>query len=121
MNITSLMYDLFRYHGLDWVWFGASILAVYLLGIRNKWGFVSMIVSDLTGLGMAYLTHSGATLIGSLIYLVLNVRGWYAWRADEKSVRADAFPSRTKKVEPITKMGRFASGAESDDPDKAIV
>ena len=78
--------DLFRYYGLDWLWFGTSILAVYLLGNKNKLGFVSMIVSDLTDLAMAYLTQSNATLIGSLIYLVLNVRGWYAWRADEKRI-----------------------------------
>ncbi|NIJ52247.1 nicotinamide mononucleotide transporter [Dyadobacter arcticus] len=78
--------DLFRYYCLDWLWFGTSILAVYLLGNKNKLGFVSMIVSDLTGLAMAYLTQSTATLIGSLIYLALNVRGWYAWRADEKRI-----------------------------------
>lgn len=72
------------YYGLDWLWYGTSILAVYLLGNKNKWGFVSMIVSDLTGIGMAYFTHSGATLLGSIIYLGLNIRGWYAWRASEK-------------------------------------
>lgn len=82
--MTSFSADLFRYYGLDWLWFSASILAVYLLGNKNKFGFVSMIVSDLTRLGMAYLTHSSATLIGSLIYLALNVRGWYAWRSAEK-------------------------------------
>ena len=76
--------DLCRYYGLDWLWYSASILAVYWLGNKNKLGFLSMIVSDLTGLAMAYLTHSSATLIGSLIYLALNVRGWYAWRATEK-------------------------------------
>ncbi|MBC8155984.1 MAG: nicotinamide mononucleotide transporter [Bacteroidetes bacterium] len=78
--------DIFRYYGLDWLCFGTSILAVYLLGNKNKLGFVSMIVSDLTGLAMAYLTQSNATLIGSLIYLVLNVRGWYAWKAADERI-----------------------------------
>lgn len=79
--MTFLPSDLLLYYGLDWLWYGASILAIYLLGNKNRLGFLSMIVSDLTGLAMAYLTHSSATLIGSLIYLVLNIRGWYAWRA----------------------------------------
>lgn len=83
--MRTLLSDLFVYYGIDWLWYGASILAVYLLGNRNKLGFVSMIVSDLMGLAMAYLTHSSATLVGSLLYLLLNVRGWYAWRAAEKS------------------------------------
>jgi nicotinamide riboside transporter PnuC len=82
--MTFTTSDLFRYYGIDWLWYCTSILAVYLLGNKNKLGFVSMIVSDLTGLAMAYLTQSSATLIGSLLYLALNIRGWYAWKAEEK-------------------------------------
>jgi nicotinamide riboside transporter PnuC len=85
--MTFIINDLFRYYGLDWLWYSTSILAVYLLGNKNKLGFVIMIISDIAGLAMAYLTQSSATLVGSLIYLTLNIRGWYAWRADEKHIK----------------------------------
>ena len=75
---------MFKYYGIDWIWYATSLLSIYLLGKKNKFGFACMMVSDCAGLYMAYATESVAGLVGSLAYLILSLKGWKTWADDER-------------------------------------
>lgn len=73
------MEDLLRFYGIDWVAMALSLYAVYLLGNRNKWGFVSFIISNALWVYVGYLTGSYAIAIGNFVFLLMNSRGYLKW------------------------------------------
>lgn len=73
------MENLLRFYGIDWVAMALSLYAVYLLGNRNKWGFVSFIISNALWVYVGYLTGSYAIAIGNFVFLLMNSRGYLKW------------------------------------------
>jgi nicotinamide riboside transporter PnuC len=74
--------EIFKFYGLDWIAMALSLLAAYLLGNRNKWGFVSFIISNAIWVFVGYLTGSYAIAIGNFIFLLMNWRGWFRWKRE---------------------------------------
>lgn len=77
--------DFFKYYGVDWLAMTLSLYAVYLLGNKNKWGFVAFIISNALWLYVGYLTNSYAIAVGNFIFLLTNTRGWVRWTKEEKA------------------------------------
>lgn len=77
--------DFMKYYGVDWVAMALSLYAVYLLGNKNKWGFVAFIISNALWLYVGYLANSYAIAIGNFIFLLTNTRGWVRWTREEKA------------------------------------
>jgi nicotinamide riboside transporter PnuC len=78
--------DIFKFYGLDWIAMSLSLLAVYLLGNRNKLGFVSFIISNAIWVYVGYLTGSYAIAIGNFIFLLMNLRGWIRWKREAANI-----------------------------------
>ena len=71
---------MFKYYGLDWLGMGLALLAVYLLGNRNKFGFISFIGSNAIFVYLgATLMNSWGVAIGNAIFLIMNIRGFIRW------------------------------------------
>lgn len=93
MNVTfntKKMEVFLKYYALDWLAMGLSLLAVYLLGNKNKLGFVSFILANMlwTILGFTLINSLGIA-IGNLVFLVMNIRGFMSWNKtpqNEKSI-----------------------------------
>lgn len=79
------MASAFTYFGLDWLAMGLSLLAVYLLGNKNRWGFISFIVANFIWLyvGM-FMMQSYGIALGNFVFLILNTRGLYEWNKEVK-------------------------------------
>lgn len=77
-----------NYYLLDWIGMAFSLLAVYLLGQKNPWGFVSFIVSNLLWVAVGVLAESTGIIIGNLVFLGLNARGLLKWRREAASTPA---------------------------------
>lgn len=69
------------YYGLDWLAMAASLLAVYLLGQKNRMGFLAFIAANATWIGVGVLAASYGIVVGNGVFLALNARGWWKWRA----------------------------------------
>jgi hypothetical protein len=71
------------YYGLDWIAMALTLLASYLLGNRNHWGFIVFIVANAiwTFLGF-FMMNSIGMGIGNAIFLALNAIGWWKWRRE---------------------------------------
>lgn len=76
-----------KYYGIDWVAMALSLYAMYLLGNKNKWGFVSFIISNMLWVGVGFLMHSYAVSVGNFIFLLMNSRGLMKWINEAKATQ----------------------------------
>lgn len=72
----------FKYYGLDWVAMATSLLAVYLMGNKNRVGFLSYIIANALWiyLGVFKMQSLGIT-IGNIFFLIMNLRGFFKWKS----------------------------------------
>ncbi len=68
-----------QFYGIDWVATACGLLGVYLIGNRNKFGFVVFMVASISWIVFGSITGSYAVIIGSTIFLFLHARGLYKW------------------------------------------
>lgn len=68
-----------QYYGIDWLATVCGLTGVYLLGNKNKYGFISFMAASLSWLTFGILTGSIAMSIGSFIFFCLHLRGWLNW------------------------------------------
>jgi hypothetical protein len=75
------MGEFFRYWGLDWLAMTLSLISVYLLGNKNRVGFLVFAASNSTWifLGLTWMTSLGIA-VGNTIFLFMNIRGFVNWR-----------------------------------------
>jgi hypothetical protein len=68
------------YYGLDWLGMALSLLGVYLLGNKNRNGFLSFILANILWviLGVFFMKSVGI-VIGNLAFLGINIRGYARW------------------------------------------
>lgn len=69
-----------KYYTLDWLATGLSLLAVYLLGNKNKMGFISFSMANALWVFLGFsLMNSLGIAIGNIIFLTMNIRGYISW------------------------------------------
>lgn len=74
------MTDLFKYYGLDWLAMILSVTAMILLGNKIKWGFSFFMLANVTWVLLGiFLLYSYAIVIGNIIFLITNMRGFLKW------------------------------------------
>ncbi|KOY87684.1 hypothetical protein AD998_17495 [bacterium 336/3] len=79
------MEQFLKYYTLDWLAMILSLLAVYLLGNKNKYGFISFSLANVTWifLGLALMNSLGIG-IGNIVFLIMNIRGFISWNKNNQ-------------------------------------
>jgi hypothetical protein len=78
------MTDLLKYYGLDWVAMLLSVMAMILLGNKVKWGFSLFMLANITWILLgSLLLHSYAIVLGNIVFLITNTRGFLKWNAEK--------------------------------------
>jgi hypothetical protein len=67
------------YFGLDYIAAATAIGGMYLLGNRNRAGFVLYAFSSLAMIGVALLIASPPIFIANAIALAVTIRGFWNW------------------------------------------
>lgn len=70
-----------HFYGLDWLAMIFSLLALSLLGQKNRLGFASFMVANICWLFVGWLAPSIAIIIGNLVFFAANLRGYRRWKA----------------------------------------
>jgi len=80
------MGEFLRYAGLDWLAMTLSLLSVYLLGNKNRAGFLVFAGANATWifLGLTWMTSLGIA-VGNTVFLFMNIRGFVNWRKNDPS------------------------------------
>ncbi|TQV88180.1 nicotinamide mononucleotide transporter [Aliikangiella coralliicola] len=78
------MDQFFAHYGVDWVAIGSSLLAVYMLGNKNRYGFIVFAISNLVWifLGLVWMNSVGMAA-GNFIFLIMNIRGFINWSKED--------------------------------------
>lgn len=72
---------LLNYNGLDWLAMVLSLLALWLIGNKNRFGFVAFILANVTWIVVSiWLIHSLGIVLGNVVFLAMNVRGYVNWK-----------------------------------------
>lgn len=68
-----------QFYGVDWLATSCGLLGVYLLGSKNKLGFILFMLASLSWVTFGILTGSVAVIIGSSIFFFMHLRGFLKW------------------------------------------
>jgi hypothetical protein len=69
-----------KYNGLDWLAMTASLLAFYLIGNKNRLGFVSFMLANTLWIYLGiFRMESFGISIGNVFFLIMNFRGFQKW------------------------------------------
>lgn len=72
-----------QYYFLDWISMALSLLAVYLLGQKNRIGFISFMISNVGWIIIGIWADSYGIIVGNIVFLGLNLRGYFKWQAED--------------------------------------
>lgn len=78
-----------QYYGVDWLATVAGLTGVYLIGSKNKYGFLIMMIASLSWMTVGFMIQSMALILGSAVFFSLHVRGWLRWKK-EAQMEADS-------------------------------
>lgn len=70
---------MFKYYCLDWVNVVLVPLHIWLLGNKNRHGFLVGIASCVFSLSWSYMAESYANIVLAFVLLGLHIRGWILW------------------------------------------
>ena len=79
-----------QYYGIDWLATAAGLSGVYLLGNKSKLGFILFMIASTSWAIFGVMTGSIAMTIGSTIFFSMHLRGFLAWRRDERNLSMEA-------------------------------
>jgi nicotinamide riboside transporter PnuC len=75
------------YYGIDWLATVCGLTGVYLIGSKNRYGFLIMMVASLSWMTVGFMIQSLALIIGSAVFFGLHVRGWRNWRKRAENLK----------------------------------
>ena len=78
--------NLFQYYGVDWLAMSLTFIAIWLIGNKNKNGFVVHIVGNVCWIGMSFMAGSLATMIANAAFILVNARAIMLWKNPQHSV-----------------------------------
>lgn len=79
-----------QFYGIDWLATVSGLTGVYLLGNRNKVGFVLFMLASLSWATFGILTGSAAMAMGSFVFFCLHLRGFINWSREAKTKTVSA-------------------------------
>lgn len=78
--------NLWEYYGVDWLAMGLTFLAIWLIGNKNRNGFVIHIVGNLCWISMGFMAGSLATMVANAAFIAVNARAILLWSKPEQSI-----------------------------------
>lgn len=75
------------YYGIDWLATVCGLTGVYLIGSKNRYGFLIMMIASLSWMTVGFMIESLALIIGSVVFFGLHVRGWINWRKRAENLK----------------------------------
>ena len=75
------------YYGIDWLATVCGLTGVYLIGSKNRYGFLIMMIASLSWMTVGFMIQSLALIVGSVVFFGLHVRGWINWRKRAENLK----------------------------------
>ncbi len=79
--------QLLQYYGIDWLATILGLTGVYLLGNKNKIGFIVFMAASASWVTFGALIGSVPVIIGSSIFFLMHLRGFINWTKEAKDLQ----------------------------------
>jgi hypothetical protein len=79
--------QLLQFYGIDWAATICGLLGVYMLGNKNKVGFILFMLASMSWITFGIMTGSIAVIIGSSIFFMMHLRGFIIWNKEAKILK----------------------------------
>jgi nicotinamide riboside transporter PnuC len=73
-------------YGIDWLATICGLAGVYLIGSKNRYGFLIMMVASMSWMTVGFFIESLALILGSGVFFGLHTRGWLKWRRESREL-----------------------------------
>ena len=80
--IEYLVEGLAVYYGMDYVAMIFVLLGMYLLTIKNRWGFAAFLIGSIAWIVVNVIAGIFAGIVLNAIMIVLNIKGFMEWKKD---------------------------------------
>ena len=81
-----------NYYLLDWLAMILSLIAIYRLGKKNKYGFIYFALANLIWISLGFGPIGSFGIgIGNSAFLMMNIRGFITWKQ----------PKNEKFIQPV--------------------
>lgn len=74
----------FNYYGVDWIAMIMTFFSIYLLGKKNKYGFIFGLIANASWLAFGIIVQSLGNITANLVFTYLNIKGFRNWRNSER-------------------------------------
>lgn len=74
--------QLTQYYATDWLAMGTTMIWLYMMGNKQRLGFIFSIMASVFWLLFGWLNHSIASVLANSMFIVLNIRGYIKWESD---------------------------------------
>ena len=81
------MTEHFQYYGIDWLATVLGLTGVYLLGNKNKLGFIIFMGASVSWVTFGIMTGSLPVIVGSSIFFIMHMRGFLSWSKEAKETQ----------------------------------
>ena len=71
--------EVFNYYGVDWLAMFSTFISLYLLGKKNRYGFLFGLLANFSWMTFGVMAQSVANVVANILFTGLNVRGYYNW------------------------------------------
>lgn len=79
-NLTQYV---FNYYGVDWLAMFMTFISIYLLGKKNKYGFIFGLLANASWLTFGIIVNSLGNVAANVVFTFLNIKGYLNWRRSE--------------------------------------
>jgi len=73
------------YYGVDWAAMTLTLLAIYYIGNKSKYGCVLMILGNIAWIALGFLSQSLAMILANVLFAAMNMRAIYLWTEDDNA------------------------------------
>ncbi|MBD3288378.1 hypothetical protein GF337_06200 [candidate division KSB1 bacterium] len=79
METLKTFFTFSDYYGFDYLTATCVMIAMFLLGSKNKSGFILYCVASTSGIVFAILAKSPPIVLTNIVMIIINVRGLSKW------------------------------------------
>ena len=84
METLKTFFTFSDYYGFDYLTATCVMIAMFLLGSKNRSGFILYCVASTSGIVFAILAKSPPILLTNIVMIIINVRGLSKWNKNNK-------------------------------------
>jgi len=79
METLKTFFTFSEYYGFDYLTATCVMIAMFMLGSKNRSGFILYCVASTSGIVFAILAKSPPILLTNIVMIIINVRGLSKW------------------------------------------